>query len=284
MEKRKINNMSSTLDKIKERLANLKNKGGQKQQDSVYWKPDAPKKNESNEYMVRLVPTHTDDPLRQYWIHYGMGVPGFLSPFKNFNEKEDPIQPVIRELWNQYNEVKETESFKSLDEEGRKKELAPIRGEIKKFSPSDRYYALVVVRGEEDKGARIWSFSKTVYEEILSIFSDPDVGDISDPENGYDLKVTVSNNGKTYSETKVKEAKKSSKLSSDKALSKKILDNRPNIDDEICRNGKKTLGEVENILEKFMNQGEVQELNREAEKKYKKDEVDAKLDDLLDEE
>lgn len=277
--------MSSTLDKIKERLANLKQKGsGQNKEMSVYWKPDAPKKNESVEYVVRLVPTHTDDPLRQFWIHYNMGVPGFLSPYKNFNEKDDPIQPVIKELWNEYNELKNSEEFKSLSEDERKEALKPLKAEIKKFSPVDRYYALVVVRGEEDKGARIWSFSKTVYEDILKIFMDEECGDITDPETGYDLKVMISNSGKSYPETKVKEAKKASKLSQDKVLAKKIMDTRPNLDEEICRNGKKTIGEVENILEKFMNQGEVQELNREAEKKYRKDEVDAKLDDLLDEE
>ena len=272
--------MSSTLDKIKERFANLKQKGGggQNKEMSVYWKPEAPKKNESVEYVVRLVPTHNEDPLRQYWIHYNMGVPGFLSPYKNFNEKEDPIQPIIKDLWNDYHEVKKSTD---ISEDERTAALTELKAELKKFSPVDRYYGLVVVRGEEEKGARIWSFSKTVYEEILNIFMDPECGEINDPETGYDLKVTISNNGKSYSETKVKEAKKPSKLSQDKVLSKKIMDSRPNLDDEICRNGRKTIGEVENILEKFMNQGEVQELNKAAEKKYRKDEVDVKLDELM---
>jgi hypothetical protein len=40
------------------------------------------------------------------------------------------------------------------------------------------------------EGPKFWEISRTPYNKIIGIFQDTDYGDISDPEDGYDLKVT----------------------------------------------------------------------------------------------
>ena len=41
-----------------------------------------------------------------------------------------------------------------------------------------RIFAQVIVRGEEDKGVRLWEFGKNIYQSLLSLADDPDYGDL----------------------------------------------------------------------------------------------------------
>ena len=50
-----------------------------------------------------------------------------------------------------------------------------------------RFFAPVLVRGEEDKGVRIWGFGKMAYQELLNLVLNPEYGDITDVETGTDL-------------------------------------------------------------------------------------------------
>ena len=62
-------------------------------------------------------------------------------------------------------------------------------------------------RGEEDQGVRFWGFGKNVYQELLSIISDADYGDITDPVNGRDIVVefrTAEESGKSFPETTIR--------------------------------------------------------------------------------
>ena len=43
------------------------------------------------------------------------------------------------------------------------------------------------MRGEEDKGVRLWGFGKTAYKELLNLVLNPDYGDITDVDQGTDL-------------------------------------------------------------------------------------------------
>ena len=45
------------------------------------------------------------------------------------------------------------------------------------------------VRGEESEGVRVWGYGKLAYQKLLGIVLDPDYGDITDPEDGNDLKL-----------------------------------------------------------------------------------------------
>ena len=59
----------------------------------------------------------------------------------------------------------------------------------KDFFAKQRFFSPVLVRGEEDQGVRVWGYGKMAYEKLLTIVLDPDYGDITDPENGNDLKL-----------------------------------------------------------------------------------------------
>lgn len=60
----------------------------------------------------------------------------------------------------------------------------------KSLMARQRFFSPVVVRGEEDKGVRIWGYGKMAYQELLSLVLNPDYGDITDVEEGTDLVLT----------------------------------------------------------------------------------------------
>ena len=98
----------------------------------------------------------------------------------------------------------------------------------KKLYPSMRCYAAVIVRGEEDKGVQIWSFGKTVYQTLLNYMLDEDYGDITDAEEGFDIKVSCSKApGMQYAKTEVRPRPRSTSLSKDPKKAKEWIDSIP---------------------------------------------------------
>lgn len=156
--------MSLNLDIIKSRLAALENKGkkstNNKSKD-VIWKPQAGKQ------IVRIVPYQHQpgDPFVQLKFHYDFGGKTYLSP-SSFN-KPDPIVELSDRL------KKNTDSW----QQGRKLE------------PKLRTYVPIIVRGEEEKGVRFWAFGVQIYKQIMTAMTEPDYGDITDLNNGYDIGV-----------------------------------------------------------------------------------------------
>ena len=94
-----------------------------------------------------------------------------------------------------------------------------------------RSYAPVIVRGEEDKGVRLWSFGKTVYQTLLNYMLDEDYGDITDAEEGFDIKVSCSKTpGMQYAKTEVRPRPRSTPLSKDSKKAKEWIDSIPDLD------------------------------------------------------
>ena len=195
--------MAINFDAIRKKLDNL---SGNNKKSSASWKPK-----EGEEYTVRLLsfPNNEGQPFKELWFYYNIGNnPGLLAPYQ-FG-KPDPIQELITKL----------------KDEGTKEsyELA------KKLYPKMRCYAPVLVRGEEDKGVQIWAFGKQVYQTLLGIMLDEDYGDITDPEDGRDVKVRCFKPaGKKYSETEVMPRGKASSLSTNAAQNKQWLANIPDV-------------------------------------------------------
>jgi len=79
-----------------------------------------------------------------------------------------------------------------------------------------RVHAPVVVRGEEDKGVRLWGFGKQVYNTLLQLAADEDIGDFTDIMNGFDIVVEVVQ-GNPYPQTSVRVKPKQTPLSEDNA-------------------------------------------------------------------
>lgn len=219
--------MAVDLEAIRRRMAEL---NGTKKTSSVQlWKPGV------GEYRVRCLPwknNSSENPFMERWFYYIGTNSGILTP-KQFN-KPDPIDELIKKLF---------QSGKPDD-----KLLA------KKLLPKMRAYAPVVIRGQEDKGVMVWSFGKIVYQQLLGFFLDEDYGDILDPEQGYDLKVVITQSpGKQFQDTAVSCRPKSCKLSDDPKQASAWLDSVPNLDDMYRLKSKE---EIESILNTWLSGGE----------------------------
>lgn len=216
--------MAIDFDAIRKKLGQL---SGTNTRRNVMWRPE-----EGEEHTVRLLSFKDNDgqPFKERWFYYNIGNnPGLLAP-KQFG-KPDPIQDLIN----------------TLREDGSKEsyELA------KKLYPKMRCYAPVIVRGEEDKGVRLWSFGKTVYQSLLNIMLDEDYGDITCPSEGRDVKVVCTKPpGRMWATTTVRPRGKASELSSDASKIKEWVDNVPDLDQLYTL---KPANELEKIVNDWLN-------------------------------
>lgn len=196
--------MAIDMSKIRAKLGQLQ---GNNRRRDVMWRPE-----EGQEVSVRIVawPNNDGQPFKERWFYYNIGNnPGLLQPHQ-FG-KPDPIQ----ELINKLRDDGSPESY----------EMA------KKLYPKMRTYALVLVRGEEEKGLRIWAFGKMVYQSLLNIMLDEDYGDITDFETGTDIKVNCYKpTGRQYAITDVSPRRKSSAIHDNDKQVKEWLDNVPDLD------------------------------------------------------
>ena len=213
--------MALDMEKMRAKAAALQNKGGGK---DVFWRP------QDGETTIRIVPTADGDPFKEYWFHYNVGKnAGFLSPKKNFGE-DDPLDSFVRQLWNEGSE----ESVKMA----------------KSLSARQRFFAPVLVRGEEDKGVRIWGFGKTAYAELLNLVLNPDYGDITDIEDGTDLVINYGKPpGAQFPQTSITPRRRSSALLDESDAGASLLDQIPDFTTLFER---KTPAQVQAMLDEFL--------------------------------
>ena len=217
--------MAINIDKMKQRKAALEGKGGNR---DTFWRP------QDGEQCIRIVPTSDGDPFKDFWFHYNVGNnPGFLSPKKNFGE-DDPLNDFVRKLFNEGTE----DSIKMA----------------KSLMARQRFFSPVLVRGEEDKGVRIWGYGKMVYEQLLNLVLNPEYGDITDTETGTDLVLHYGKPaGASFPQTKLTPRRRSSLLC-DEAVGgddrcAELLENIPEFDTLFER---KTPAEVGTLLDAYL--------------------------------
>ena len=247
--------MAIDLDKMKAKLNKLQNKGNG---DSVFWRP------EDGEQTIRIVPTADGDPFKDFWFHYNVGKnPGFLSPKRNFGES-DPLDSFVRELFDEGTE----DSVKMA----------------KNLMACQRFFSPVLVRGEEDKGVRIWGYGKMAYEKLLSLVLNPEYGDITDSEEGVDLVIHYGKPvGASFPQTKITPRRKNSPLCDEPVRCKEWLENIPDFNTLFER---KTPDEVGQLLDEFLSGNASAEERSTETTKYGKDgndttDVDAAFSELL---
>ena len=213
------------MNAIRKKLGQL---SGQNSKKNTMWRPE-----EGSETTVRLLayPDNDGQPFKELMFYYNIGNnPGLLSPYQF--TKPDPIQELITKLRDEGTK----ESY----------ELA------KKLYPKMRCYAPVIVRGEEEKGVRLWAFGKTVYQTLLNYMLDEDYGDITDPIEGRDVRVSCTKNpGQQWATTDVRPRGKDSPLSEDSDQSKKWLDNIPDVNNLFEL---KSYEELENIINNWLSE------------------------------
>ena len=227
--------MAIDLAAIRKKLGQL---SGQNSKKNSMWRPE-----EGSETTVRLLayPDNDGQPFKELMFYYNIGNnPGLLAPYQ-FG-KSDPIQELITKLRDEGSK----ESY----------ELA------KKLYPKMRCYAPVVVRGEEERGVRLWAFGKSVYQTLLNYMLDEDYGDITDPHEGRDVRITCQKNpGQMWATTDVRPRGKDSPLSEDNSKSKQWLDNIPDVNDLFEL---KSYEELENIVNQWLNGDDSEEEKTET--------------------
>jgi hypothetical protein len=259
--------MAIDIKKMKNKLDALQNKGGSSNKTS-FWGPK-----EGNNYGVRVVATADGDPFKEFWFHYELGTQGgFLCPKKNFGDS-CPACEFANKLYRE-----KTEESAKMG---------------KKFLPRQRFFSPIVVRGEENEGIKIWGYGKTVYQDLINLVLNPDYGDITDPESGTDLGLTVSKApGQSFPMTKLTPARKTSKLCQGSLEDcKELLESIPDFDKLHAR---KSTEEVAVILEEYLNSAdnstdndaeqsskEVKKFGAAPAKAKSKSDIDSAFDDLL---
>jgi len=219
--------MAINMDKMRAKMEALQSKGGGGG-DGVFWKP------QEGSQDIRIVPTPDGDPFKEYYFHYNLGKnPGFLSPYRMYGV-DDPLNSFVRSL------------FRDGTKESRKIALD--------LMAKQRFFAPVIVRGEEEKGVRIWGFGKKAYEQLLGLILNPEYGDITDVDQGIDITLKYGKSeGDRFPSTTLTPRRRSSSLCPDNiGGSKKCtewLDNIPDYEKEFS---KKTVEEIQVMLDEWL--------------------------------
>jgi len=219
------------LSLLKQKLDGLQQKpqsGGQKTDyTKIFWRPTVGKQ------QIRIVPSayNSSNPFKELKFYYGITNKVMISPL-NFGEK-DPIHLFSQKLREEYN-----------------KENYIL---AKKLDAKTRIFAPVIVRGEEDMGVRLWQFGKQVYEELLALAVDEEIGDYTDVAGGRDLTVETvgpESTGTPYNKSSVRVRLKTSSLSEDSSTVETWLKEQPNPEELFKRY---TFDEMKVALEKWLS-------------------------------
>jgi hypothetical protein len=222
------------INAIKQRLSSLQtsNSSGKKEKidySKYYWKPKT-----EGKYQIRIVPSvlNKENPFQEIFVHYGFAKFPVYA-LTNWGDKD----PIV-EMANQLRDAGGSDNWK----------LA------KKLDPKMRVFAPVVVRGEEDKGVRLWEFGKEIYMQLLGIAEDEDYGDFTDIKEGRDFTVEIVPNdsgvGGKIKIGSIRIKPKTSPLSPDASQIKSWLSDQPNV---LELQKKSTFEDVKNMLVKFLN-------------------------------
>ena len=170
----------------KRKLEEPKNGGSN---TSTFWKPS------EGDQKVRVLCPEDGDPFKGFHFHYRIGEKvSVLCPKKTYGDD----CPICEHASSLYNE-----------------NTPEAREEAKKYYAKQRFYSPILVRGLESEGVKVWGYGKQVYEEFISLVTNPEYGDITDLEEGTDLTLNYSKNSGPWPVTKVTPSRKTSTVCKD---------------------------------------------------------------------
>lgn len=219
--------MALDLAALRSKLTELKGAAGR---DHILWKPS------KGDSLIRIVPLkdNPDFPFIELYFH-NIGGKTYLSPL-SFNEP-DPIAEFADKLKADFNGEKiPSEDYK----------------EIKKFIPYRRTYVPMIDRNKQSAGVRFWAFGKTVYKTLAGVLTDPEYGDITDPQTGRDIKIEYVPNEESdtgFAKTEVRVKVKTSPLTTDADELKTFLTDQPDL---MSLWKKPTYEELEEVLANYL--------------------------------
>jgi len=227
------------INALKQRLNTLQssNTSGKKEKidyTKVYWKPK-----QEGKFQIRIVPSKLNpkNPFQEVFVHYGFSKFPIYA-LTNWGEKD----PIV-EFTAQLRKTNDRENWV----------LA------KKLDPKMRVFAPVIVRGEEDKGVRLWEFGKEIYMQLLGIAEDEDYGDYTDINEGRDFTVEAIKGdigGRQGLKTSIRIKPKTTPLSTDASLIENFLKEQPTLL-EIQR--KNTYESIKESLQSWLSPEEPEE-------------------------
>ena len=172
-----------------------------------------PKKGEKQ--IVRFLPAADGDPFKEYHFHWNVGSENRIFCLKKNLGKECPICTFASSLWSDYE--------KNQDPDDR--EMA-----ISLFS-KERYYSIVMLRDETDPKPYIYDYTQKVYKQLLDAVIDPDYGDITDPETGFDVTVNYYQpEGSKYPTTELRPRRNPQPIFEDSEKTATFLEELPDIE------------------------------------------------------
>jgi hypothetical protein len=221
------------LNLIKNKLSALQTSGQKKEKVDytlTQWKPKGEGKTQ-----IRVVPSKLDkqNPFKEVFVHYGFAKFPIYA-LTNWSEK-DPIVEFAKQLRG----TNDSENWK----------LA------KKLDPKMRIFVPIIVRGEEEKGVRLWEFGKEIYLQLLALAEDEDYGDFTDINEGFDftLEAVMGDiGGRQGLKSSIRPKRKTSVLSEDISTVELWLEDQPDIL-EMQSKFKKTFDELKIVLTHFLN-------------------------------
>jgi hypothetical protein len=220
------------LSLIKNKLNALQTSGQKKEKvdySLTQWKPRA-----EGKYQIRIVPSKLDkqNPFKEVYLHYGLSKFPIYA-LTNWGEK-DPIVEFAKQLRGT-NDRANWQLAKKLD-------------------PKMRVFVPIIVRGEEDKGVRLWEFGKETYMQLLALAEDEDYGDFTDINEGFDftLEAVMGDvGGRQALKSSIRPKRKTSTLSDDVKQIEEWLENQPDIL-EMQEKFKKSFDDLKSILQNFL--------------------------------
>lgn len=226
---------SYNLDAIKKALTKGEKTTTPNKSNAVYWKPTL------GEHDIRFLPIQnsTGEPFQEVLYYDKFTDRRIVAPY--LFGMPDPIK----------------DNFDTLRKTKEGWDIA------KHLRAKERFYGIIIVRSEEEKGPQIWEFSKETRDEIYGILSHKDNidEDMLSPEVGYDFTCGVTPvieggkprlyNGQPVKKINLQARKKPTPLHKDKATAKKWLDAVPNLE-EMFKRQCKSAEELVEILENFV--------------------------------
>ena len=221
------------LNSIKSKLNALQSQGKSKEKvdyTKSLWKPKS-----EGKFTIRIVPSILDkkNPFKEVFVHYGFSKFPIYA-LTNWGEK-DPIVEFAKQL----KQTNDKENWKLS----------------KKLEPKIRVFAPVIVRGEEDKGVRLWEFGKEIYMQLLGIADDEDYGDYTDINEGRDFTVEAvmgDIGGRQGLKSSIRIKPKTSPLSTSKLDIEAWLEEQPDIL-EVQSTYKMTFDKMKETLQNWLN-------------------------------
>ncbi len=169
-------NSKDVIESIRKKLEKQNKQNKQSDESKFKWSPKDGEKNR-----IRILPyPHGVDPFTELYFHFDLPNRP-MCPKLSFPEENNrcAICEFAEELLKEAKEVKaKTKEKNSLAWQ-----------QYKKMSANMRAFCVILVRGKEAEGPKIFGMSQTNYTFIQNRFIDPEYGDLSDILEGRDLEL-----------------------------------------------------------------------------------------------